>query len=536
MVFRRLGILLCAVALHAQDVRLQVLETSGLRGHILPEDTFTLQPVNQGWAKLATLIHGLKAANPNTLLVDCGDATQGEPINYVWSHLRNDAPEPSMAILNLLGCSAMVIGHREFEAAAGQFRLMQGQARFPWLAANVVAAATGKPAFTSYVKVDVAGVSVAILGLTAPVGPRLAQAGALEGLRILDPVATARTLVPMLREKDKVDVVLVALHGGSGSLPPGAPEANPQRELAQVPGIDLLLAGQGREPLAQEQQGAPLLQAGLNGQALGVADLLLRKEKGRWVVVSRQTRLVQPTAETAADPEVLEATAPLRALTDSYLNTFATTLGVELDGRWCRMENTAVMRLLHLAARRGSGAQITAMSPPGAHVFIPKGPTSVRQFYALVPKDWHMARIQVTGAQLRAYLEHAARCFNLSHQVELFNKAIPGGAFDTLDGCTYTLDLNRPAGARVTELKVDGHEVKDDQHFTLGLTSQRLAGGGGYLEAMGWHGKAEFVSPELLRNQLLEMVLAKGTLDFSVPSNWRTVPSLDRERVLAQQP
>ena len=536
MVFRRLGILLCALALQAQDVRLQILETTDLHGRIMPEDTFTLQLSNQGWAKLATLIRDLKGANPNTLLVDCGDATQGEPIHYVWSHLKQDAPEPSLAILNLLGCNAMVIGHRDFDGGPGLLKLMQGQARFPWLAANVVAAATGKPAFTAYVKVDVAGVSVAILGLTTSAMPRLAQAGAVEGLRFLDPVATARTLVPMLREKEKVDVVIVALHGGVGGLSSGPADENPALGLAQVPGIDLILAGHSHPQLAQDLHGVPLLQAGPNGQALGVADLQLHKEKGHWVVVARQARLVQPTAETAVDPAVLEATAPLRALTETYLNTFATTLGVDLDGRWCRMENTALMRLLHLVAHRASGAQITAMSPPGARIFIPKGPTSVRQFYALAPRDQHLARIQVTGAQLRAYLEHAARFFNLSHQIELFNKAIPAGAFDTLDGCSYILDLNRPAGARVTELKVDGKEVKDDQHFSLGLTSQRLAGGGGYLAAMGWQGQAEFVSPELLRNQLLEYVLAKGTLEPAVSSTWRTVPSLDRERVLAQQP
>ena len=530
MVFRKAGILLCALALHAQDVRLQILETTDLHGHIMPEDTFTLQPVNQGWAKLATLIRGLKEANPNTLLVDCGDATQGEPINYVWSHLKHDATEPSLAVLNLLGCNAMVIGHGDFDGGSGQLTRLQGQARFPWLAANVVAATTGKPAFTPYVKVDVAGVSVAILGLTIP------AAGAPEDLRFLDAVATARTLVPMLRDKEKVDVVIVALHGGQGALPAGAAEEHQALGLAQVPGIDLILAGHYHPQLAQDSKGVPLLQPGANGQALGVADLLLRKAKGRWVVVSREGRLVQPTAETAADPAVLEATAPLRALTDTYLNTFATTLGVDLDGRWCRMENTALMRLLHQVAHRASGAQITAMSPPGAHIFIPKGPTSVRQFYALAPRDMHVARIQVTGAQLRAYLEHTARFFNLSHQIELFNKAVPAADFDTLDGCVYTLDLNRPAGARVTELKVDGHEVKDEQRFSLGITSERLAGAGGYLEAMGWQGKAEFVSPELLRNQLLEYVLSKGTLESAVPSTWRTVPSLDRERVLAQQP
>jgi len=536
MVVRWFGILMCALALNAQEVRLQVLETTDVHGHVLPEDTFTLQPAQVGWAKLATLIRGLRAANPNTLLLDAGDATGGEPLHYVWSRLQHDAIEPSVGIMNLLGYQAMVVGHHEFDDGLVGLRLMEGQAQFPWLAANVVFADTGKPVFTPYLKLDVGGVSVAVLGLTTSAMPRLGLGDGLEGVRFQDAVATAKVLIPRLREQEQVDVVIVALHGGLGKLPCGPGDENQALGLAEVPGVDLILAGHTDQPLSVTRNGVPILQAGANGEAVGVGGLVLRKAKGKWALISREVHLVKPTAETVPDPAVLEATAPLRALADTYLNTLATNLAVDLDGRWCRMEDTPLMRLLHGAARRASGAQITALAPPGSHLFIAKGPTSVRQFYALLPEDDHMVRIQVTGAQLHAYLEHAARCFNLSHMAELFNKAVAPSDFDTLDGCTYTLDLTRPVGSRVKDLKVGGQAVTDAQHFSLGVTSRRFKGGGGYLEAMGWKGEAEFVSGDTLRNVLLEQVLSRPTLEPVVVENWHTIPALDRERVLAQQP
>ena len=89
---RWLGILLIAVGLQAQDVRIQILGTTDMHGHVMAEDTYSLQPANQGWAKIATLIRRQQAENPNTVLVDCGDTIEGEPINYVHNVLRRDLP------------------------------------------------------------------------------------------------------------------------------------------------------------------------------------------------------------------------------------------------------------------------------------------------------------------------------------------------------------------------------------------------------------------------------------------------------------
>jgi len=534
---RWLAVLLCSLALGAQEVRLQVFMTGDLHGRILPQDTYTLQPSNQGWAKLATLIRGLRAGNPNTVGVDCGDATQGEPINYVWSQLNSQLPEPSMAIMNSLGYCAMVVGDQELDHGLKQMRAMEDQAQFPWLAANVVFAESGRLAFTPYVKLDVAGVQVAVLGLAAVPPAQAAGAAAADGLAYQDPVAAARALVPFLREKEKADMVIVALHGGGAKGVCGGEDSLAACIATRVPGVDLVLAGRSRQQVATEVNHVPILQTGFSGQALGLGVFVFhRGRKGRWDLDSAQTQILQAAPETRPDPQVMELTAPLRTAVENYLNTFATNLGVDLDGRWSRMEDTALMHLLHTVAHQASGAQVTALPPPGARIFIPRGLTSVRQFYALCPNDHRIARIQVTGRQLRAYLEQAARFYSFSHHPDLFNRAVDPQNFDTLDGCTYTLDISRPVGMRVVNLMVNGQQVKDEQAFTLGLLSSRLAGEGGYLEAMGWNGKAEFVSPVPFRNLLLDYVLSRPSLAPAAGDNWRIIPALDRERVLAQQP
>ena len=146
----------------------------------------------------------------------------------------------------------------------------------------------------------------------------------------------------------------------------------------------------------------------------------------------------------------------------------------------------------------GKPRRITAVPSPSSKLFIPKGTTSVRQFFALLPSEQRVARIRITGAQLRAYLEHAARYYNFSHLPDLTNKEVPMDDFDVLDGVSYALDISRPLGSRVVALSFQGQAVKPDQEFTLGISERRLAGKGGYLQAMGeslvrFHVLAEFL-------------------------------------------
>ncbi len=158
----------------------------------------------------------------------------------------------------------------------------------------------------------------------------------------------------------------------------------------------------------------------------------------------------------------------------------------------------------------------------------------MRQFYALAPYENQVARIRITGAQLKAYLEHAARHYTYSWEPELYNRDVPIHDFDTVDGVGYALDLGKPVGSRVVNLSFQGKPVKPDQAFTLALTTYRLWGGGGYMEAIGFKGAPELVTEASQRNLILAYVLAHPSLNPTVAHAWRTIPYLDRERVLNQ--
>ncbi|MFN7959114.1 MAG: bifunctional UDP-sugar hydrolase/5'-nucleotidase [Holophagaceae bacterium] len=526
-------ILLITLGLQAQEARIQVLGTTDLHGHLLAEDTFSLQPANQGWAKVTTLIRRQKAQNPNTILVDCGDTLQGEPVNYVRSVLRRDLPEPSVAIMNALGFSAMAVGNHDFDFGLPVLREVEKQAKFPFLSANTVDA-KGRPAFQPHTLVTVAGVRVALLGFTTPGVPSMTEPGNYAGLAFQDIVATAKRLVPYLRDKEKADVVIVLMHAGLGAVGGAEGDENAALRLAdQVPGVDAIFAGHTHQVLQSEHKGVPIVQAGCFGRALAVLDLDLRQEKGRWRVVAGKGRTLKPEDQTPVDPEVLSLTAVLRAATDRYLDTAATNLLVDLDSRWARMEDTPLMQLIHQVQRQATSAQLSAAASPGPKLFIPKGPTSVRQFYALAPFESQVARIRISGDQLKRYLEHGARHYLLSWQPELYNREVPYYNYDMVDGVSYALDLGKPVGSRVRNLSYQGQPVKPDQVFTLAISTYRLRGGGGYMDAIRFTGVPDLITPASQRNLILEHVLGRPTLNPAPTHTWRTIPYLDRERVLS---
>lgn len=177
--------LLAAGLAHSAQVTVTVLATTDMHGNIYPIDYGTDQPAARGLAKMATVIRAAEAENPNHLLIDCGDTIQGTPLEFVYQtlvrtgagplDLRPVSPlerDPMMAAMNRLGYQAMTLGNHEFNFGLKNLEKARSEAGFPWLSANTVVTPGGsEKAFAPYMVKTVAGVKIAIVGITTPVIP-----------------------------------------------------------------------------------------------------------------------------------------------------------------------------------------------------------------------------------------------------------------------------------------------------------------------------------------------------------------------------
>src|SRR5205823_2857137 len=199
-------------------------------------DYYDDKTANRGLIKIATLVRAARAANPNNLLVDCGDTIQGTPLEYVYqSYVRIGhlplklafageplAHDPMMLAMNALGYDAMTLGNHEFNFGLKNLDRARSDAKFPWLSANTeLVSGSGKP-FARYLLKTVGGVKVAVIGVTTPAIPSWEKPENYAAYRFAPARAAVEKTMAELRAlpADRgPDLFLVAAHAGLGRDP-----------------------------------------------------------------------------------------------------------------------------------------------------------------------------------------------------------------------------------------------------------------------------------------------------------------------------
>src|SRR6266404_2593612 len=222
--------------LAAEHVKLVVLATTDLHGNLFPVDYNTDRPANRGLAKIATLIHAERAANPNILLLDCGDTIQGTPLESVYqTYVRTGhlpvklafpaepfAHDPMMLAMNTLGYDAMVVGNHEFNFGLKNLDRARSEAKFPWLSANTQPASGKTQPFDRYLLKTIGGVKVAVIGVTTPAIPSWEKPENIAPYRFDAAKSAIEKSLAELRALPagrRPDLILVAAHAGLGRDP-----------------------------------------------------------------------------------------------------------------------------------------------------------------------------------------------------------------------------------------------------------------------------------------------------------------------------
>ncbi|HKF45397.1 MAG TPA: bifunctional UDP-sugar hydrolase/5'-nucleotidase [Thermoanaerobaculia bacterium] len=529
-----------AASLSAAARTLTILHTSDLHGHVSPRDNPEQREFPEGVARVATAVKAVRSQGSPTLLLDSGDTIEGAPVEaMVFSGQIPDRGDPIVRAMNMTGYDAMAVGNHEFNFGRERLEKSRREAKFPWLSANTVLE-SGKPAFEPYVVRQVGGVKVGILGLTTKNIPYWEPPSHVAGLKFLDTVETAKRYVPILREKEKCDLVLVITHQGferdlQTGKDTGSSEENQAYAIAtEVPGIDLLLTGHTHTAIEPRHLGLTWVsQPGRFGNTVTRYDLTLEKAGRGWKVSSIEGKNLS-MKDVAPDPEILAAVAPEREAASKILMTAVATLSRPVSARAARTEDTALLDWLHAVQREQGKADLSFTSLlPGFLPEWPAGPLTIGQIWAFYPYENTLVTVRATGRQVREALEVAGRCVSgIAMQdgkpVWERNPAVLGYNCDNLDGAEYALDPTRPEKSRVLFLRRDGRPVRDEDVFTVAINSYRAAGSAGYsvwrdCPRVSDTGKA-------LRDLLIEDARRRGTLALESNRNWFLVPGLPEGR------
>ncbi len=264
-------IVACAMPLSAQD--LTIIQTTDLHSHFLgfsPNIDYTPDTINDdttvgGWARIATVINDVKKSRKHPVLVlDSGDFLMGSFFHLL---CREEAFE--LRLMKKMGYDVITLGNHEFDLYPdGLARIIRAAQKYNALpaivASNIVFSADStdddslekvfedelvKP----YTVITKGTLKIGFFGL---IGKDAAEVAPFASpVTFADQVQTATQMVDILRNKEKVNIVICISHSGirkykdKDEIEAGKSE---DIQLAKaVKGIDVIISGHTHVKISQ---------------------------------------------------------------------------------------------------------------------------------------------------------------------------------------------------------------------------------------------------------------------------------------------
>ena len=228
-------LLFTAVGAYAQK-HLEVLHTNDTHSCIMPLNpnlADTAVAGRGGFLRRVAMIKEERAKNPDLLLIDSGDFSQGSPFYTMFNG------DVEVGLMNLMGYDAVTIGNHEFDFGLENMARIFKMAKFPVVCANYDFTGTCVEGLVKpYVIIKRNGLKIGLFGLS-PQLEGLVDLSKCKGVTYLDPVEVGNRVAAELKHDKKCDVVICVSH--LGWLRPD--EMGDQKLLASSKDIDLVLGG-----------------------------------------------------------------------------------------------------------------------------------------------------------------------------------------------------------------------------------------------------------------------------------------------------
>ncbi|MFU1797806.1 bifunctional 2',3'-cyclic-nucleotide 2'-phosphodiesterase/3'-nucleotidase [Paenibacillus azoreducens] len=596
------------------SMKLRILSTTDVHTSLMDYDYYRdEQDVSLGLVRIATLVQQARAEAENTLLVDNGDLIQGTPLATCAVRTASSSlpgaeafVHPAIRVMNAMGYDAATFGNHEFNYGLDYLDKVVAGANFPYVNANVYMheqeTRNGQQVnrYTPYVILtktcfDSAGAPHEVrIGVIGFVPPQILNwdRNHLDGkVQVQDMVQSALEWVPRMKEEG-ADVVIALAHTGFDpdvSLIDRDAE-NAMLPLSLVPDIDAITFSHTHRVFPSPDfsalnpafksadgtslpcldwkkgtiNGLPAVQAGYGGMVLGIIDLSLELQDGRWRVAhgrsmirevydhSRGIELAQPDpdiTEMLREPHqqaVAYANAPIgrvEAPLHSYFSLVHEDASVQLVNRAQiayaqRWLAASAPHLRHLPVLSAGSPFKAGRNGPKEYADIPAGSIAIKNATELYLFDNTIKGVKMTGAGIKEWLEMAAGLYNridpaASAEQPLLNPLFAVFQFDVIGGITYRVDVTQPAkykpdgtvhhpcASRITDLCYQGSPVDPEQEFMVVTSNYRVFG----CNFPGLR-EAELImdTEDENREVLIDYIAEQGNLNGLIEKNWSFVP------------
>jgi 5'-nucleotidase / UDP-sugar diphosphatase len=481
--------------LAAENLKLDIVFSNDVHGGIdRTAATFMnpqFPPMLGGGGVAATLIKHVRSLgdgrNRDNLLLDAGDFFQGHPIGTV------TLGKAIIEYMNDVRYDAMTPGNHDYDSGEEALEEALALANFPVISANIIDRATGDfPHYLSpYIILDKMGVKIAIIGFTTSDTKKMSFPDNIKGIDFLDEKEALEKYVPIVREQEGADIVIVLGHAG---LPYDPEEAYKSRydnsgkplaatryaswgfdaqELAhEVEGIDLIIGGHMHRgfalPWIDPITHTMVIQGYAYGSNLGWLTLLIDPEtktlSGYETPAIREGLLITLFEdEFVPDEAITKKIAEQQAIAEKGMDEVVGTAGVYLSR--INVDAQSLMgNTITDAMRAEVNADFAFMNLGGVRSDIKSGPVTYRNIFDVMPFDNQIVSFTCTGEFLRRIIE----------------TRVEGGRHGlVVSGVNVVYSKKRPNFDRVTTLRIGGEPWDPNKIYTCTTTDFLMQGNAG---------------------------------------------------------
>ena len=416
-----------------------------------------------GYAGLAALRDAMAAQN-HVVLVDNGDAIQGEPVGTMTKG------EAITDLMNAVGYDIAIPGNHEFDYGMERFLELAEKAEFPYISSNFNK--EGELVFDPYVIKEFDGVKVAFVGISTPKTLTSSSPAYFKneegefvygffqdetGEKLYNAVQSA---VDAAIAEGASYVVAMGHVGNEAECKPWTYADI----IGNTNGIDAFLDGHSHDKeqvIMLNKDGEEVLRSGCGTKLEGIGYLRISAEDGsmecgihEWDYDFAAPELIKNEISEAVE----NATAALNEKLAEVVASTQVDLVIrdpETDVRIVRTAETNLGDLCADAYRDQSGADIAIVNGGGVRDTIKAGDITLNDILKVHPFGNAMCVIEITGQKVLDALEYA--CKDVPNEF---------GGFLQVSGITFEIHTYIPSSVKMDENKmfvsVDGeYRVKN---------------------------------------------------------------------------
>jgi 5'-nucleotidase / UDP-sugar diphosphatase len=400
-------------ALNPDTVCISILHTTDLHGHILPTSDYNGNPDCGGMARCVTQIRRWRDQNPNSILIDVGDVYQGTEVG-----LRSKG-ELMTDLFNYLKYDAWIIGNHEFDWGMQPFQQALQRSAMPVLAANTLL--EGKPAgefpdaqhpfakIQPFILKQVAGIKLAIIGVTTPGMPFWLQPEFTHGIDFQYPVEPVRRAIAKAKNEG-ADAIVLTGHMGLKPRTGGDDFANTVMALtSEFPEASIFIGGHTHQPIPSRLvNGALFTQADHFGIHVGRVDLFFDRNSRK--LLRREASCEPMDHRFGFDPVVMSRARTQLAESDVALSQPIGELAETLRARGRPGAPSDIEKLIGASIMEALLERSVHVDGAMHGVFDEKanlvaGPKVVNDIWNVIPYENHVVTAELAPDEIKAVME-----------------------------------------------------------------------------------------------------------------------------------